>query len=148
MLEMTGGEVIALDQDDRPSIVANSYGKGKAVLCTYPLESYLALKPSAFEDTENTHKLYQAICQWAGVQPYFRTDNPSVEISALSGNGRGYAVMANHRAEACKVQVAGRHSLKHAWEITDQNWFPLDIQGMGWTMEIPGYGGAVVAWKL
>ena len=147
-LEMAGGQIVALDQDDRPSIVAHSYGKGKSVLCTYPLESYLALKPSAFEEAENTHKLYQAICQWAGVQPYFKTDNPSVEISALSGHGRGYAVLANHRAEACKVQVISRLPLKSALEITDQSMIPLEILGTGWKMEIPGFGGAVVAWKL
>lgn len=148
MLELAGAQVIALDQDDRPSIVANSYGKGKAVLCAYPLESFLALKPSAFEGNENTHMLYQAICQWAGIQPLFRTDNPSVEVSALSGGGHGYAVLANHRGEMCKVRITGRQALKSAVEIRDQDMLQIDIQGTGWTMEISGYGGAVVEWKL
>ncbi len=48
-VDLKGGQVIAIDQDGRPALIANSYGKGKALLCTYPVESYLAQAPAAFE---------------------------------------------------------------------------------------------------
>jgi endo-1,4-beta-mannosidase len=148
VLEIHAGQVAASDQNGHPAIVTNRYGKGKTVLCAYPLESYLAFKPSAFEGIENTHKLYEAITQWADIQPFFRTNNPSVEVAALSGNGRGYAVLANHRGETCQVRIIGRQALKSAIEIKDQGKFPLNVQGTGWEMQIQGYGGAVVEWKI
>lgn len=148
VLEIHAGQVAASDQNGHPAIVTNRYGKGKTVLCAYPLESYLACKPSAFEGIENTHKLYEAITQWADIQPFFRTNNPSVEVAALSGNGRGYAVLANHRGETCQVRIIGRQALKSAIEIKDQGKFPLNVQGTGWEMQIQGYGGAVVEWKI
>jgi hypothetical protein len=148
VLEVVGGQVVASDQIGQPAIVANEYGLGKTILCAYPLESYLALKPSAFEGFENTHLLYQRICQWAGIKPFFTTNQPSVEISAIAGEGRGYAVLANHCGEAYEIQVTGRHTLKTAVEIRDQERVQLEVQGAGWRMDLQGYGGAVVEWML
>jgi hypothetical protein len=56
-LDVNGGQVIAVDQDNRPALVAHQYGKGKTLLCNYPLESYLALKPAAFEGQGNTYRI-------------------------------------------------------------------------------------------
>jgi hypothetical protein len=147
-LEVVGGQVVASDQIGQPAIVANEYGLGKTILCANPLESYQALKPSAFEGSENTHLLYQRICQWAGIKPFFTTNQPSVEISAIAGEGRGYAVLANHCGEAYEIQVTGRHTLKSAVEIRDQERVQLEVQGAGWRMDLQGYGGAVVEWML
>jgi endo-1,4-beta-mannosidase len=147
-LDLAGGMVIAHDQENRPAIVANSYGKGKTVLCAYPLESYLALKPSAFEFDENTHLLYQSIYRWAGIKPCFSTDNPAVEVSALTGINRGYAVFANHRPETYQVQVTSTLPLITAQEVTEHGLVPLNIDQMGFKLKVPGYSGAVVAWKL
>ncbi len=146
VLEVVGGKVVGSDQNGRPAIVANEYGLGKTILCAYPLESYLALKPSAFEEFENTHLLYQKICHWAVIKPFFTTNHPSVEVSAIAGEGRGYAVLANHCGEPCEIQVTSRQTLKSAVEIKDQERVQLDFQGAGWRMRIQAYGGAVVEW--
>ena len=95
------GRSSRVDQDGRPALVAHSYGKGKTLLSAYPLETYLAVLPSAFEHPENTHRIYRGLVEWAGVTPLFSTDAPGVEVAGLIGEGRGYAVLANHQPEKC-----------------------------------------------
>ena len=58
-----------VDQDGRPALVAHSYGKGKTLLSAYPLETYLAVLPSAFERPENTHRIYRGIGAVGRVHP-------------------------------------------------------------------------------
>lgn len=145
-LDLHGGEVFAVDQAGRPALIGQRFGKGKALLCTYPLEAYLAATPSAFEGDEPTHRLYRAMRVWAGLTPLFSTDQPSVEVSGLAGQGRGYAVLANHRPEARVVTVTARDALRAASLVTPSGEQPLQIQGSTWQIEMPGYGGAVVAW--
>ena len=36
-LEVKGGTVIAVDQDGRPALVAHEAGKGKTLVCAYPI---------------------------------------------------------------------------------------------------------------
>jgi hypothetical protein len=88
------------------------------------------------------------ITQWAGIQPFFTTNHPSVEISAIVGEWRGYAVLANHRGETCEIQVTCKQALKSAVEIKEQGRVQLEVKGTGWRMELEGHGGAVVEWKL
>jgi hypothetical protein len=47
--EVDGAHVVATDQDGKPAIMVNAFGKGK-LSCAPILESCLASKPSAFED--------------------------------------------------------------------------------------------------
>ena len=111
MLDVADGQVIAVDQDGRPALVVHSYGKGKTLLSAYPLETYLAVLPSAFERPENTHRIYRGLAQWAGFAPLFSTDTPGVEVAAWIGDQRGYAVLANHQAEECLVIGNGPHPI-------------------------------------
>ena len=48
ILEVKGGTVIAVDQDNRPALVANTVGSGKTLLSAYPLENYLANAAGGF----------------------------------------------------------------------------------------------------
>jgi endo-1,4-beta-mannosidase len=147
-LDVAGGEVIAVDQAGRPALVAHSYGRGRSLLSAYPIESYLAVRPAAFEAEETTHRLYRALWNWAGLQPLFATDHPSIEVAGLSGKGRGYAILANHSPEACTVTVTSREKLRHAVLLTATVSEPLGIQGSSWTMDLAAYGGAIVEWRL
>ena len=88
---MTTGRIIAVDQNNRPALVVNTLGKGKTLLSAYPLEHYLANVPGVFDQPENTHRIYEAFCDWVGVKPAFSADQPAVEVSALNGDHRGYA---------------------------------------------------------
>jgi hypothetical protein len=148
LLEVEGGQVIAEDQDGRPALVANSLGKGKTLLCAYPLESGLAVRPGVFEVPEETWRLYRALRLWAGVRPLFETDGPSVEVGALAGPGRGYAVLASHSPQVREVTVTTSLPVESVRQVTPDGLKPLAMKDGRWRMTIGAWDGAIVEWKL
>ena len=147
-LEIKGGEVIAVDQDGKPALIAHQFGKGKTLLCAYPIESYLAVKPAAFEGQENTYRIYQSFRKWVGAEALFSTDQPAVEVGALAGSSRGYAIFANHGMQACDVNVTCTQSLKEIRQVTPSGMHELNLIRNGWRMNLDGFSGAIVEWKL
>ena len=147
LLEVKGGKVIAVDQDGRPALVANTLGTGKTLLSAYPLEAYVANVPSVFEKPESTHRIYEAFREWTGLKPQFRTDQPSVEISALNGDHRGYAVVVNHSAQAYKLNVLTTLTIHSLSRITPEGPQSLQPQAPGWKMDIGPYEAAIIEWK-
>jgi endo-1,4-beta-mannosidase len=147
ILELKGGTVIAVDQDGRPALVANTVGSGKTLLSAYPLENYLANLPAAFDKPESTYRIYEAFRQWSGVKTLFRSDQPSVEVGALSGGTYGYAVITNHSSEAQNVTITPAGLLHSINRITPQGAMPLPITGATFKVDIGAYEGAVVEWK-
>lgn len=147
VVDVKGGQVIAEDQDGRPALVANSFGAGKAILCAYPIESYLAVRPGAFEREEASHRIYQAIREWAGVSSMFWTDAPSVEVAALLGPGRGYAVLANHSSQPFNGFIHSRKPVDSLRQLTASGPRPIDASDSGWHITIEAYDGAIVEWE-
>lgn len=147
ILEVKGGTVIAVDQDNRPALVANTVGSGKTLLSAYPLENYLASTPAAFDKPENTHRIYEAFREWSGVKPLFHSDQPSVEVAALSGKDGGYAVLTNHSAERQSVTVTASKTLHSVTRITPQGTTQVEVSGSTFKVDIGAYEGAVFAWK-
>jgi endo-1,4-beta-mannosidase len=147
ILELKGGKVIAVDQAGNPALVASSVGKGKTLLCAYPIESYLAGTPAVFETAESTHRIYDSFRIWAGLEPLFRTDQPSVEVSALRGPRRGYAIVVNHGHVTAAVTVHSRLAIRSLRTITPEGATPLQLRGQEWQMKIQPYEGAVVEWS-
>ena len=147
VLEVKGGTVIAVDQDNRPALVANSVGSGKTLLCAYPLERYLANRPAAFDMPESTHRIYQAFREWAGVKPTFYSDHPSVEVTALSGKVGGYVIVTNHSGDPQKVTVTAATPLHSVARITAQGTSAINVAGSSFKVDIGAYEGAVLAWK-
>jgi len=147
LIEVKGGTVIAVDQEGRPALVANALGSGKTLLAAYPLEAYLANMPAVFEKPENTHRIYQAFRDWAGLRPIFRTDQPSVEVAALNAGHRGYAVLTNHSAQVKKLTVTSTLPIHTLTLIAPEGPLPLSMQERSWKMELQPYSGAVVEWK-
>ncbi len=147
-LQLTGGEVIAVDQDDQPALVAHSLGKGKTLLCAYPIESYLAMTPAVFDQPEESHRLYRAFAEWVGVKPLFRTDHPSVEAAGLVGKAHGYAVLANHASQEHTVRVTTKLPINSLVQITPTGPKEIPFKNSTWTMTISAYDGAVLEWRL
>jgi hypothetical protein len=146
-LEVHGGTVIATDQEGRPALVAFRRGAGKTLLSAYPLELCLSGIPSAFDRDEPTHTIYRALLDWASVRPLFRTDQPSVEIGAIKGQSRGYAVLANHSGRALPVVIDTTLPVRSLAQITPAGSQPLTLEGQKWKMDIGPYEGAIVEWK-
>jgi endo-1,4-beta-mannosidase len=147
MLDIIDGQIIAEDQDGRPALVTHALGAGKTLLSAYPMEHYLATTPEAFERSENTHHLYRALWEWAGVQPLFSSGHPAVETGALIGPNRAYLILTNHSPEPQSVMVTSSQNLKSAALVTSGGTHPLQLRGNAWEMEIPAWDGAVVEWR-
>jgi endo-1,4-beta-mannosidase len=147
-LEISGGTVVAVDQNGRPALVTNQVGKGKTLLSAYPIETYLAEKPSAFETDEPAYRLYQAFHEWAGVNAPFRTNQPLVEVSSLSATDRGYAVVTNHSATTQHVTITATkpiHQVKRLEEKTSDA--PIPLTNSSWTIDLLPYEGAIFTWN-
>jgi hypothetical protein len=146
-LQVDGGEVIAVDDKQRPALIAHQLGKGRTLLSAYPLEAWLGSQPEAFENHETAYRLYRALRAWSGVRPRVATDQPSVEASALSGRGRGYFVLANHSGDALKARLTttlGVHDLR---QLDSAGGRTLPGDKDGWNVELPAYGGAILEWR-
>jgi endo-1,4-beta-mannosidase len=147
LLEVKGGKVIAIDQDGRPALVVNSLGSGKTLLSAYPIEAYLAAEPAIFEKAENTHRIYEAFREWAGIKPIFRTDQPSVEVASLNADHRGYVVVVNHSSQPYKVTLSTSLPVRSLSRITPEGRSPLPVAGSNWTMDMGPNEAAVVEWQ-
>jgi endo-1,4-beta-mannosidase len=142
-LEVHGGQVIAVDQDGRPALVAHSYGKGKTLLSAYPIELYLANQPSVFEGKDQTYRIYQSLVEWAGVKRTVWTDQVSVEASALNAKDHGFIVLVNHSAEAKHVLLDSTLPIT-ALKGSGSN---LVRGGSGWALDVPAYDAEVLQWR-
>jgi len=146
-LNVRGGTTIAVDQDGRPALVANHLGKGFTLVCAYPLETYLANAPAAFDKEENSYRIYQAFRDWAGIKPRFRTGQPSVEATSLDARDHGYVIVVNHHGKSEHVSVASAEPLKSVRRLTPDGEQPVSFQGSQWELDLQPYGAAVFAWK-
>jgi hypothetical protein len=117
------------------------------LLSAYPLEHYLANVPAVFDKPEQTHRIYAAFRDWAGITPEFRTDQPEVEASALAGDHRGYLVLVNHSATLQHVSVASKLALRSMTRVSPEGAAALTASGSKWKIDLAPYEGAMVEWK-
>jgi len=146
VVEVSAGQVIAVDGEGRPALIANSLGKGRTLLSTYPLETYLATLPSAFEKHEETHRIYRAFREWTGVQLHFAVDNPSIQVSCLEAPNRGYVVMVNHGSRPAAARLTSTSSLDSLRRVTPEGLAPLPQAERNWQVDLEPYGAAVIEW--
>lgn len=147
-LEVGSGEVIAVDQQGRPALIANRLGKGRTLLSAYPLEAYLGNQPMAFDTGESVYRLYRALVQWADLRPVVATDQPAVEAAALDAGGHGYIVLVNHSDVSHQALISTSlpvHSLK---PLGDGSPGPsVGHVGVGWSVAVPAWDGVVLEWR-
>ncbi len=147
LLEVTTGKVVAVDQDGHPALVTNNLGAGKTLLSAYPLEHYLGEVPAVFDKPEETHRIYTAFRDWAGVKPAFTVDKPEVEATSLAGDRRGYVVLVNHSPEEQTVTVTSAIPIRSLTKITEDGPSAIRLEGASWKMKIGAFEGAIVEWK-
>jgi hypothetical protein len=71
-----------------------------------------------------------------------------VEVAALAGSERGYAILANHSPENMGIRVSSQLSLKQIRQITPSGFQDLKLIHRGWQMALDGFSGAVVEWFI
>jgi hypothetical protein len=146
-LEVDGGEVIAVDDKQRPALVAHRLGKGWTLLSAYPLEAWLGSQPEAFEKHDMAYRLYRALRDWSGARARVSTDQPSVESSVLSGRGRGYFVLANHSSEALKTRLTSTLDVRDLKQLDTAGRRAIAGDKDGWMIELAPYSGAILEWR-
>jgi endo-1,4-beta-mannosidase len=146
-LDIAGGDVIAVDQDKRPALVANQVGKGRTLLSAYPLEAYLGNQSMAFENGETGYRLIRALRDWSGMRPLVSTDQPSIEATALMGRARGYIVLANHSAEPHTTLLSTTLAVQSMKRLTLDGSTDVTGNKSGWSVDVPAYGGAILEWR-
>ncbi|MGB2635910.1 MAG: hypothetical protein WAM58_18415 [Candidatus Acidiferrum sp.] len=147
LLEVSTGKVIAVDQDDRPALVVNSVGSGKTLLSAYPIEHYLANVPAAFDQPENTRKIYEAFRDWVGVKPVFRSDRSEVEVSTLKGDRRGYVVAVNHSDQPQDFSIVSTLPVRSYTLVNPDGPKTLQLDGANTKIHLGPYEAAILEWK-
>ena len=88
-VEAAGADVIARDARGRPALLEHRTGKGRLVLCTYPLEHMAAQTMGV--NPEPTWRLYAALAEVAGVAPAVSVNDPRVIVGELEhADGRRF----------------------------------------------------------
>jgi hypothetical protein len=146
-LDISSGEVIAVDQNDHPALVAHTVGKGKTLLSAYPIESWLGNQPLAFENNESVHRLYRALRDWSGVHARVSTDQPSVESSRLDGRTHGYIILANHGAESHNTRIITAAPLPGLRQLSEGGSVAVPSDADGYRIDLPAYEGAILEWR-
>jgi hypothetical protein len=111
------------------------------------VESYLAGVPSVFDQGENTHRIYQAFRDWAGLRPRFQSDRPSVEAVSLDAKDHGYVVIVNHSANSQQATVSSTFTLRSVQQVTPKGGQPIALHGSKWELDLEPYAAAVFDWR-
>ena len=132
-VEVTDGEVVALDAAGRPAIVRKRHGSGQAVLCTYPLERLAAA--AARVNPEDTWRVYRALATEAAALPPVSVPDPQVLVDALvHEDGTRYVWLVSESSEESKAQpLLASGSLE-----------TLDGEPVGSTVPLPAYAVVVL----
>ena len=119
-LEPEGATVVAVDAHGRPALLTRDVGRGRAVLCAYPVEHMAARTPRV--NPEPAWELYDALADVAGVDRPLRCDDPRVSCATLRFPDRDLAVVTNLSDETLTADLEGPDEA--AWEdvLTGAEW--------------------------
>ena len=107
----TSGTVIAVDAHDRPVIVVQQHGAGRAVLSTYPLEYFASAQASV--NPEETWRLYDALAVVADVERDVVLDDPLVFTDTLvHSDGRRFVFFVSQHPSSVSVTPTVSGSLR------------------------------------
>jgi endo-1,4-beta-mannosidase len=99
----TDAQVLAVDAHGRPALLRRQVGAGTVLLSTYPIEHMAALTPGA--NPEDTHRLYDALAQSAGVRRTVRVEDPGVAADVLRHeDGRRFVFLISQSPEPVSVK--------------------------------------------
>ncbi|GEB49001.1 cellulase family glycosylhydrolase [Streptomyces cacaoi] len=105
-----GAEVVAVDAHGRPALLVHRAGRGRTVLATYPLEHMAARTPRV--NPEDTHRLYAALAEVAGVRRTVTVEDPRVGADVVvHEDGRRFVWLVSQCDEEHTVRPAADGTL-------------------------------------
>lgn len=103
-----GATVVATDSNGWPALLRNQVGGGEAILCTYPIEHFAAMRSRV--NPEDSYRVYSALAEVARVSRKITVDDPAVMTDVLvHQDGRRFAWILGQNTETIRVvpRVAG-----------------------------------------
>jgi endo-1,4-beta-mannosidase len=129
-VEPVTAEVIATDEQDRPTLLRRAVGDGALVLCTAPIEAMAASTHSA--NPEDTWRLYDALAREAGVRRAVTVADPRVLVDVLEHqDGRRFVWFVSQSEESLSFAPEGA-------ELTELDGTPAA------TVDLPPFGVRVL----
>lgn len=109
IVKPTTCSVIGYDNEGNPAVVINKFGKGNAVLVTYPVELYLSYMPDVYKD-DKTYEIYKLAKELSNINPKIEAGSPFVEAKEFEYKGEKLVVFINHEDIDVKVEanISGR----------------------------------------
>ncbi len=111
-----GADVLLRDSTGNPLMTSHSFGKGRAVFCSFPLETLLVHTPGGVsgEHALPLHKIYRKAAEIAGVERTLTKEDPEIGITehALDAETK-IAVVINY-SERSKEKI---FRVDSAWRV-------------------------------
>jgi endo-1,4-beta-mannosidase len=129
-------EVVAVDGHDRPVLIERRAGRGRLVLCTYPLEQLAAA--SARVNPEPTWRVYDALATVAGIGRPVTVEDPRVMAAELRHrDGRAFVWLISQADTEVTVKptVQGRLADLHTGQPAEE--VALDAFGVRVLRRLP-----------
>jgi endo-1,4-beta-mannosidase len=105
VVEPAAARVIASDNQNRPAMCINSYGKGTAISCMFPVEQCMAQIDFSFHHIKS-YALYAEALKHSGIQMEVRHQNPFVETGIMQGNNNtALLFLINHESSSQKIDL-------------------------------------------
>jgi beta-galactosidase len=108
LVQTESAKVLSANASGEPNIVINSYGNGRAILSTEPLEEYVAAMPCDLPG-EGAHTFYRYLADLAGVTRAIKSDSPFIEHKRFRYDGGTVDYLINHGnlRQNCVLDVSG-----------------------------------------
>jgi endo-1,4-beta-mannosidase len=104
-VEPTSAKVLATDNQNRPVVCINTFGKGKAISCTFPVEQCMAKTDHSFHKTD-AYKLYKTAFQLSGLNQPVSHNNKFVETGLMEGkDGSAILFLINHEPSEQNLEL-------------------------------------------
>ncbi|MGA8115905.1 MAG: cellulase family glycosylhydrolase [Actinocatenispora sp.] len=101
-VEARDAKVVAVDQHGNPALLRHTVGAGETILCTYPLEHMAAVLGRV--NPEETHRIYAALAEVAGIERRVTVDDPRVFADTLvHDDGRRFVWLVSQHADEATV---------------------------------------------
>ncbi|ADL69415.1 Beta-galactosidase trimerisation domain protein [Thermoanaerobacterium thermosaccharolyticum DSM 571] len=96
--------VIGYDNEGNPAVVMNKFGKGNAVLVTYPVELYLSYMPDVYKD-DKTYEIYKFTEDLSRIKPKIEVESPFIEVKEFEYKGKKLVIFINHEDIDIKIDA-------------------------------------------
>lgn len=97
-------DIIGYDDEGCPAIVTNRFGKGKAVLVTYPIELYLSYMPDVYKG-DKTYEIYKFAKGLSTIKTKIEAKSPFIEVKEFDYRGKDFVLFINHEDVDVKLNI-------------------------------------------